>query len=54
MDVIVKYEPQRWFYIGSATSTTTFLACITYLTYFYTKPKRLIQNFQKTRTFKAN
>lgn len=33
LDIIIEYEPQRWFYIGAAISITTLIICIGYLIY---------------------
>jgi hypothetical protein len=41
LEITIEYEPQKWFYIGSAISLTTLTACTAYLTYAYTKPKNL-------------
>jgi hypothetical protein len=37
LEVTIEYEPQRWFFYGSAISVTTFLACLVYITYNYSK-----------------
>ncbi|MGQ9507469.1 MAG: hypothetical protein ACUVTB_06410 [Candidatus Bathycorpusculaceae bacterium] len=44
LDIVIEYEPQRWFFYGSIISLSTFLICTAYLTYTYTKPKRLLHN----------
>jgi len=36
-DIKLEIQPQRLSYIDSATSPATFVACLTYLTYNYTK-----------------
>jgi hypothetical protein len=46
MEVTIEYVPQRWFLIGSIISATTFLACITYLTYSYTKNKPILKRIK--------
>jgi hypothetical protein len=40
-EVTLEYEPQKWFYYGAIISGITFLACLTYLTYNYTKNKNI-------------
>lgn len=42
----LRYEPQRWFFYGSIISATTLLACITYLTYSYTKNKPILKRIK--------
>ena len=39
LEVVIEYEPQRWFFYGSIISVATLLACLTYLTYNGTKNK---------------
>ncbi|MGQ9507364.1 MAG: hypothetical protein ACUVTB_05845 [Candidatus Bathycorpusculaceae bacterium] len=46
LEITIEYEPQRWFFYGSIISLSTFLICMAYLTYSYTKPKRLIQKLK--------
>jgi hypothetical protein len=41
LEITVEYEPQKWFYYGSTISILTFLACLTYLTYNWTKNKTI-------------
>ena len=41
LEITIEYEPQKWFYYGSIISVTTFLACLTYLTYNWTKNKAI-------------
>jgi len=41
LEIAIGYEPQKWFYYGSIISVTTFLACLTYLTYNWTKNKAI-------------
>jgi hypothetical protein len=54
LDIVIEYEPQRWFYIGCAISITTFLTCTAYLAYSYTKTKHLLQKLkQKLRKQKT-
>lgn len=47
LDILIEYEPQRWFYIGSIVSITTFLACTAYLTHSYTKIKHTLQKIKQ-------
>jgi hypothetical protein len=39
LEITIEYEPQRWFFYGSIVSVATLLACLTYLTYNWTKNK---------------
>jgi hypothetical protein len=48
LEVTIEYEPQRWFFYGSIISATTFLACITYLTYSYTRNKGILKQIKTT------
>lgn len=48
IEITIEYEPQKWFYYGSLISVTTFLACITYLTYSWTKNKAVWKRLTKT------
>jgi len=41
LEITIEYEPQKWFYYGSIISVTTLLACLTYLTYNWTKNKAI-------------
>jgi len=41
LEITIEYEPQKWFYYSSIISVTTFLACLTYLTYNWTKNKTI-------------
>jgi len=41
LEITIEYEPQKWFYYGSIVSVTTLLACLTYLTYNWTKNKAI-------------
>lgn len=41
LEITIEYEPQKWFYYGSIISITTFLACLTYLTYNWTRNKAI-------------
>jgi len=41
LEITIEYEPQKWFYYGSVVSVLTFLACLTYLTYSWTKNKAI-------------
>jgi hypothetical protein len=41
LKITIEYEPQKWFYYGSIISLTTLLACLTYLTYNWTKNKAI-------------
>ena len=45
-DIVIEYEPQHWFFYGSIISATTFLACVTYLTYSYTKNKPILKRIK--------
>jgi hypothetical protein len=47
IDVTIEYEPQRWFYIGSAISVTTLISCAIYLTYDWTKNKAILKRVKK-------
>jgi hypothetical protein len=47
IDITIEYEPQRWFYMGSAISVTTLIACATYLTYDWTKNKNILKRVKK-------
>ncbi|VVB89721.1 Uncharacterised protein [uncultured archaeon] len=44
LDIIIEYEPQKWFYIGVAVSTITLVMCIAYLIYDWIKKKDAIEN----------
>jgi len=51
LDITVEYVPQRWFFYGSVISLCTFLVCMAYLTYDFTKTKmhsvkRLLQKLK--------
>jgi len=48
LEITIEYEPQRWFFYGSIISATTFLACITHLTYSYTKDKTILKRIKTT------
>jgi hypothetical protein len=50
LDVVIEYEPQRWFYIGCAISITTFLVCTAYLAYSYTRTKTILQKLKQKLT----
>jgi hypothetical protein len=39
LEITIEYEPQKWFFYGSIVSVATLLACLTYLTYNWTKNK---------------
>jgi len=41
LEITIEYEPQKWFYYGSIISVTTLLACLTYITYNWTKNKAI-------------
>jgi len=41
LEITIEYEPQKWFYYCSIISLSTFLACLTYLTYNWTKNKAI-------------
>ncbi|MFX0134302.1 MAG: carbohydrate binding domain-containing protein [Candidatus Hodarchaeota archaeon] len=47
IDVTIEYEPQRWFYCGSAISFTTLIACAIYLTNDLTKNKAILKRVKK-------
>jgi len=47
IDVTIEYEPQRWFYMGSAISITTLIACAIYLTHDWTKNKVILKRLKK-------
>jgi hypothetical protein len=47
LDITIEYEPQRWFYMGSAISVTTLTACAIYLTYEWIKNKAILKRVQK-------
>jgi len=48
LEITIAYEPQKWFYYGLIISATTFLACITYLTYNWTKNKAIWKRIKAT------
>lgn len=48
LEITIEYEPQKWFYYGSIISATTFLACLTYLTYNWTKNKVIWKRMKTT------
>lgn len=39
MEIVIEYEPQEWFYYGSAISATTFLASLAYISYTFVRTK---------------
>lgn len=39
LEITIEYEPQKWFYYGSMMSAITFIACLIYLTYNWTRSK---------------
>jgi hypothetical protein len=41
LDIIIEYEPQKWFHFGCAISLTTLIACTAYLTLTNPKTKKL-------------
>jgi len=47
LEITIEYEPQKWFYYGSIISVTTLLACLTYLTYNWTKNKSIWKQTKK-------
>jgi len=47
LEVIIEYEPQKWFYIGTMISVTTLIACTTYLIYDWAKKKAIIGRIKK-------
>jgi len=48
LEITIEYEPQKWFYYGSIISVTTFLACLTYITYNWTKNKAIWKRTKRT------
>jgi hypothetical protein len=52
LEITIEYEPQKWFYIGSAISLTTLTACIAYL--IYTKNKKKSSRKNKTTKTKPD
>jgi len=50
LDIIIEYEPQKWFDYGLIISVTTFLACLTYLTYNWTKNKAILKRTKSILT----
>jgi len=48
LEVVIEYEPQRWFFYGSIISVATLLACLTYLTYNWTKNKAFWKRIETT------
>jgi hypothetical protein len=46
LQITIEYEPQKWFTYASVISITTFVACITYLTYSYTKNKPILKRIK--------
>jgi len=47
LEITIEYEPQRWFYMGSAISVTTLIACAIYLTHDWAKNKDVLKGFRK-------
>ena len=47
LEITIEYEPQRWFYIGSAISLTTLIACAIYLTHDWTRNKTILKRVKK-------
>ena len=41
LEIVIEYEPQKWFYYGSLISIATLTACTAYLTYTHTKNKNI-------------
>ena len=54
LDIVIEYEPQRWFYIGCAISLSTFLTCTAILVYSYTKSKPILKKLKKIIPHKNN
>jgi len=40
LDITIEYEPQKWFYMGSAVSITTLMASFTYLVYDWRRNRK--------------
>jgi len=40
MDIVIEYEPQKWFLYGSLTSATTFLTFLAYATYKWVRSRK--------------
>jgi len=53
LDITIEYEPQRWFNYGLVISFTTVLACLTYLTYSYSKEHGLSKRIKNILHKKA-
>ena len=57
-EIVIQYEPQKWFYTGCAISLATLLICTVYLTYTYTKTKnisnKIRQKLEKLKTSMRN
>ncbi|MGQ9744218.1 MAG: carbohydrate binding domain-containing protein [Candidatus Bathycorpusculaceae bacterium] len=47
LEIIIEYEPQRWFYYGSIISVTILIACIAYVTYGWIKNKGMLKGVKK-------
>jgi len=54
IDITIEYEPQRWFYMGSAISITTLIACAIYLTHDWTKNKAILKRVKKWSRSKSS
>lgn len=51
LEITIEYEPQKWYYYGSAVSILTFLACITYLTFNWTRKKAIWKRITSVHFF---
>ncbi len=47
LTITIEYEPQRWFYMGSAISVTALIACAIYLTHDWAKNKDGLKGVRK-------
>ncbi|MBE0447826.1 MAG: cell division protein SepF [Actinobacteria bacterium] len=47
LNIVIEYEPQKWFNIGCVISITTFLACVAYLTFTYPKIQNILHKTLK-------
>jgi len=47
LEITIEYEPQRWFYMGSAISIATLIACTIYLTHDWTRNKAILKRLKK-------
>lgn len=49
LDIIIEYEPQKWFFIGSVVSAATLVACLAYLGYDYSKSKTILKRIKTVK-----